>query len=714
MPARALARLPSPAQRPRGIRFTSCLAAAGLLGIFALGVLGAARSKSATFDEPGHAAAGYSYWQTGDYRLDPENGILPQRWFGLALHTIPHAFPGAADEAWRAADLWTLADRWLNRMGNDAPAIVARGRLAASGFAVALGALVWAWSRRRFGPTGGLVSLGLYVLSPTLLAHGALMTSDVAAAFFFTAFLWCFERMLERMSVGRMLLSAATLGCLFVTKASAVLALPVATVILAVHLWRHRASRAVAPVAGALAVHAAIVPLIIWAAYGFRFAANPTGDPAQSRFQAPWASVLDETAPGGASARPLPVAAIAFAREHRLLPEAFLYGYAHVWKFSRGRGTFFRGEITDSGRLAFFPYTFAVKTPLAAFGIFALAAAAWIARRRAGDAPPPASPPDAMLPLVVLVLVYGTAALMSDLNLGVRHLMPVFPALFILSGAAGHWVDSAPATTRARGARIALFALGAALLIEVAWWFPNYLAYFNGLVAPRRAYRHLVDSSLDWGQDLPALARALERRPRHEAQFLAYFGTASPLGHGIRARQIYSYPLGDRAESPPFKIIDGPQDDRSLVAALERLPDYDPRLVYPIEVNGRPASHVVKRASALQLAAGRYWISASLLQPVYYPRAHGHWTPQHEAAYQDLRAAVAPFLAEDRATRVAALRRFPPARWNSLLGDFEEFRFARLTAWLRRREPDDHVNYSILAYDLSAEDLDRALHGHSP
>src|SRR5690606_38824056 len=75
-----------------------------------------------------------------------------------------------------------------------------------------------------------------------------------------------------------------------------------------------------------------------------------------------------------------------FARRHQLLPEAYIYGCAHVWKFWRGRSSFLNGRISDTGWRAFFPYAFAIKTPLGSFAVIALALGAFFSR--AGLRPP--------------------------------------------------------------------------------------------------------------------------------------------------------------------------------------------------------------------------------------------------------------------------------------------------------------------------------------
>ena len=127
---------------------------------------------------------------------------------------------------------------------------------------------------------------------------------------------------------------------------------------------------------------------------------------------------------------------------------------------------------------------------------------------------------------------------------------------------------------------------------------PHYLAYFNVLAGgPESGYRHLVDSSLDWGQDLPGLKRWLEAAEGHSAApaavYLSYFGSGNPAVYGIDARQIYSYQ--DWRAAPPL----------------------------------------------YELTGGIYCVSATMLQSLY-TRAPGPWAAPYERAYQVARGEFEP------------------------------------------------------------------------
>jgi len=268
--------------------------------------------KSPTFDELGGVTAGYTYWCYNDYRLDPEAGNLPQRVMALPLLSGRFRFPALSGEHWQTADVWSLAYDWFYNLGNDAEAMMRLIRTVSGLMTVALGVLVWFWSRRLFGPWGGLLSLLLFVLDPTVLANGALATTDMAVSLFFLAAIAALWALLHRLTTGRLLLSAGVTAALFVTKMSAPLLVPMALVLVAARLlsgrplpvavgpWRGtivRRGRQAAAFAGAAALHLLIGATVIWASFGFRFNAVAGADGAQGQFFRRWEMLLEKPDP---------------------------------------------------------------------------------------------------------------------------------------------------------------------------------------------------------------------------------------------------------------------------------------------------------------------------------------------------------------------------------------------------------------------------------
>lgn len=632
--------------------------------------------KSTTFDEIAHLTAGYSYWLANDYRLHPENGVLPQRWAALPLLFGDYRFPARDQPAWRSANVWEMGDQFFHRLGNPLEAMLLRGRAMIALAGAVLGLVVYAWARSLFGPSGGLFSLLLYAFCPNMLAHGSLITSDLMLSLTLTASVWCWWLMLHRPTAFTVLRSAAAMALLFVSKMSAVLVLPMALALLTVRLIaQQRAIKANEPmagaesgalspvtVAGAAAVHAAVIVVVIWAFFGFHYSIfGPDGHP-DDRTYYDWNVLLAEAGP----ARPV----LELAREHRLLPEAYLYGFASVLYGSRQRITFLNGEHGLTGWWYFFPYAALVKTPLPLFIILGLAALAAVrlAREEGEQEGRPVGRALAQglyetAPLWVLLAIYWVVAMGGNLNIGHRHILPTYPALFVLAGAAAGWL----ALPRRRAAAGILACCLAWTVIESVNIRPHYLAYFNQLAGgPGHAYRHLVDSSLDWGQDLPGLKRWLGDHGLNEQSaapvYLSYFGTGDPSYYGITARPLPGYIARNQDVIPP-------------------------------------------------LTGGVYCISATMLQGLYLD-FRGPWNPAYESLYRAVLADIVQYhnTKGDQAARRKLEQEKGAEFWVTRFRQYGQLRFARLASYLRQREPDDHVGYSILIYRLSNDQVQEALY----
>jgi hypothetical protein len=638
---------------------------AGVVLAVAAGLsLSAGRQKSVTFDEVAHLTGGYSYWSFNDYRLHGENGNLPQRFEALPLLASGLTFPTRDQPAWWQSQLLTIGQQFFFGTGNDVDAMLARARAMVVVVAVLLGALVYAWSRRLFGPVGGMVSVTLYGFCPTVLAHGGLATSDLVASFFFTAALATVWAAWHRLTPGKLIVSGLALAGLFLSKMSAFAVVPVGALLLAVRLtagrpldvvWPggrrqlHSRMRQLLLILSAACVQVAIVWALIWAAFGFRFVAMADALPVRDVLPVPACWEQQGAVPD----------CLRFAREHRLLPEGYLQGFASMWMAARERAAFFNGEYGTKGWTLFFPYCLAVKTPLPLFALLALAAAGAVRSGRLRTLLYETAP------LTIFLAIYWAFALTSHLNIGQRHLLPTYPAMFILAGAVAFWFRPA-----VRLACLLTVMLLAAFVVESVLTWPDYLSYFNVAAGgPRNGYKHLVDSSLDWGQDLPALRKWLrDHNPDETPVYLSYFGTADPDYYAIRATRLPSF--------------------------LE----YKPHAFGP-------------------LTGGIYCISATMLQGVvegsYCP---GPWTTEYESRYRVLAAILDRWTAtrDDPAAREELLRKLGITGPSEILSLFDQLRFGRLCAFLRQREPDDEAGYSILIYRLSDEDVRRALSPTTP
>ncbi len=636
----------------------------GLLAVRAM------RQKSTTSDELAHVTGGYTFNHWNDYRMHPENGLLPQRWQTLPLTLAGAHYPELKGADWSEGNVWMTGYRFFYHLGNNHEWFLFTARAMNALFGVATVLLVAAWARYFFGWAGAFTAVIFCALCPTMLAHSALATSDMAMCFFLlaaaSAYWWHLHDGRSRI----LILSAITFGLACVAKFTAVLLLPLFLLLALLRCVRSSplslGGRTFATPAGRLGavaastvVHGLVAVLVIWAFSGFRYAAfNPALPPGE--FNPSWDYMLSI---GGWKAW-----VIDFCRVWHLLPEGFLYGFAFVLRYAEARGAFLDGDYSILGWVSFFPKAFIYKTPPSLLlGLVAAITLLLLWAREKGLACLRTQLYRAA-PLWLLFALYWGASLPSHLNIGHRHILPTYPVLYIVCGGLGWAAVRTAARSRAGG--LAVAAAVAGLLgwqgAIAAGIYPHFLAYFSPIIGgPAEGYQHLADSSLDWGQDLPGLKAWLDasRRPG-EPVYLSYFGTSEPDYYGIKAVRM-------------------------------------------------PMIHTFRRARPWYWPEpGLYVLSATMLQHVYMP-IRGPWTMEHEHQYQELRRNDANFRALKASPNghPELMHDTTPLQWNRAWGLYEELRFARLCHYLRARQPDAMIGYSILVFRLSQTEIDAALNG---
>ena len=192
---------------------------------FAMAV-GSKLHESTTSDELVHLTGGFTYWKFDDYRLQPENGNLPQRWVALPVWIKGSKFPDLDQLYWRMSDAWVMGHEFFYETGEDHFPKLMAARAMTALLSVATGVLIFCWSGRLFGTAGAFVSLIFFAFSPTFLAHGGYATSDACITLFMLASVGAWWRHLSAPGAGGFALSAAVFGLACVAKFSAVLLLP--------------------------------------------------------------------------------------------------------------------------------------------------------------------------------------------------------------------------------------------------------------------------------------------------------------------------------------------------------------------------------------------------------------------------------------------------------------------------------------------------------
>ena len=474
-----------------------------LLALFLIQGLWFIRSNSQTSDEAVHLTAGYSYLARHDFRLNPEHPPFIKELSALPLYSFYRLSFQPDERLWERAEEWRIGRDFLYRSGADADRILAAGRMPNLLLGAALAGLAGWWAFRLWGRAASLLALGLAVFEPNLIAHASLVTTDLGAALFIFLAVYLVWEHANAPSWPRLLGAGASAGLALGSKYS--------TVILA-------------------AILAAITVLLVLTGGSL-----PGGGPRKKLKGA--ASRLIWSLPAL-----LAVGLVALAV---VLSVYFFQGLGTWWTGlnrvlthqEAGHQAFFLGEYSTEGWVSYFPVAFLIKTPIGSL-LLVLASLLLFRRRQALTR-------RAAIFLLAPAAILVAAAMQGRINIGLRHILPVYPFLFV--------VASRLATLRFRTPWRRAIALGlplAATALSSLHVAPHQLAYFNELVGgPGNGYRYLSDSNIDWGQDLKGVKQLMDR-DRLPMIYLSYFGNAPPEAYGIRYQYVPAFghlerPSGD-------------------------------------------------------------------------------------------------------------------------------------------------------------------------
>ena len=305
-------------------------------------------------------------------------------------------------------------------------------------------------------------------------------------------------------------------------------------------------SRRLAVAGGITLAAAAFTVLAVWAVYGFRFRSGPA---VTDRLDIP--QLVDRAVDNEVKIHPgqvgpgMAVRAAVFADEHHLLPEPFVGGFLFTYGQSLVRPAYLLGETSLTGWWYYFPVVMLMKTPTATLAAALAVALVAVANRRRGGT----GGRWAAVALAAPVVVYMASALSTHLNIGLRHVLPVYPPLFVAAG----WATAAAVRRWTRGAVVVAGVLFIGLTTETAVAWPHFIPFANAptLVAVDGDRLELfADSNMDWGQDLPLLA-AWRRDHRTDPLYLSYFGLADPRAYGI---DYIAMPGGYGYDAPPLRM----------------------------------------------------------------------------------------------------------------------------------------------------------------
>lgn len=534
-------------------RFSGILSASIIL-VATLAIASTYRVFSQTYDEPAHIAAGMQWLARGQFTYEAQHPPLAR--------VMAAAGPYFAGE--RGAGDFNQYEEGSSILGSGAHyrKTLALARLGELPFFLVLCVAVAAWGRRLFGDAGAALSVLFVATNPTLLAHAGLATLDMAPSAMMVVSLYAYARWVERFRVRDALLLGLALGISAVTKFSVIAFLGLTIVGAEVwRIWRVRKGttrdqRDAVPkifVPGQAILALGVAAVAIWATYRFSVGRiDPTW-----RFAVPAPEFflgLEEFIGHGTTGNLLGRAPSRYA--------AFLLGHTSA-----------------AGWWFYYPIALLVKTPLPLLIFSGLGIAAVVQRVRRR---PDARAFEAVLPAIGALAILALA-LRVHVDLGVRLVLPIYPLMALLAAAGALYVWSQiPRRTFARV--IAAGLVMSAIAIPVVA-YPDYLAYFNSLAGSNPDHV-LVDSNLDWGQDLYRLKTASDSIGIDTLN-LGYFGSADPRAvglHNTRLLRAYTPTRGWVAVSRTLLAGEGVGDALAWLKAYRPVEQVGPSLLlYHIE-----------------------------------------------------------------------------------------------------------------------------------
>ncbi len=501
-------------------------------------------NESPVVDEIPHIGSGYSYIAKLDYRLNPEHPPLVKDLAGIMLKLYGiHDQMAFNSAAWNK-DIngqWNFGRTLIFESGNDAQRIVHAAKLPMFIFFVLSAILIFTWSGELSGPFAALMALFLFAYSPTVMAHSRLVTTDVPALFGVLFASYFFLHYLKKPDRQHIIFAGIGLGIGLLTKFSVfllVLFFPVMAVLYGLLKYKEsKLKNSFNLLLGTIGIIAFAFIFVVWPVYLFNTWNMP---PAVQHAETQ--SIL-ESYGNRHFADP-----IVYFSDKPIIRALDHYGLGLLMVNQRaigGNTTYFMGEVSKYAWPQYFPIVYFIKEPLPFWGLVIIVLLFLGIKFR----PEPvrkmgrslcdwsAENFDKVFMLLWLVL-YWYVSIRANLNIGVRHLMPVYGFTFIL--VADVLVSVFKSIRNPKLLRIYSILLATFLswyLIENISIYPYYLTYFNQAAGgPSGGYRYVVDSNIDWGQDLNRLAQWMDKNKIDKIN-LDYFGWADP-GFYINYKRI--------------------------------------------------------------------------------------------------------------------------------------------------------------------------------
>lgn len=547
----------------RKLRVSPSTLAAVLMGVHASLLLVGMRWNFVTYDEAAHIPAGISNWETGDFTLYRANPPLYRMLAALpVMLSRPYTAYTHADHKPGARSEFTVGQDFAEVNASNYFDLVCLARLPGVAWSLLGAVVIYLWCRDLYGGWAGCLGVALWAFDPTVLAFAGVVTSDIPAAVAGLVATYVFWRYLRSGSWQLALWSGLLLGIALLTKFTVLVLYAAWPLIALLHFLGRRNGDSRVEGRGRSTTGASDAAASGWAIFilslcvinlgyfcrdtcrrlgDFPFVSEALAGPPSASEPAPWGNRFRGTWTGSLV---VPV------------PADYLLGIDVQKKdFEVGMPAYLAGEWRDRGWWYYYLYALAVKEPLGTLLLVLWALALTLARH-----PSSARWWDEASLLLPAAAIFILVSSHTGINQHMRYVLPALPFIAVTTGKLAHFLS--PGHRLARGLAIFLLVWSAFSSLRV---FPHSLSYFNEAAGgPERGQDHLVDSNIDWGQDLLALRDWCRAHPEARPFGLAMFHSLDPRIFGIEYHLPPLGPVsqewdGDETETPAEPAQLGPQ-----------------------------------------------------------------------------------------------------------------------------------------------------------
>ncbi|MEM9368304.1 MAG: glycosyltransferase family 39 protein [Planctomycetota bacterium] len=540
-----------------------------LLGIHAILVGYSGWMQSPTLNEPGHLVAGIRHWTYADFALYRVNPPLIRSVAALPsiLLNVEVDFSGYYEHP-GARPVFGIANKFIEMTGWRSITLVRLSRLTLIPFSL-LGAWVcFKWARELFGDVAGLMAASLWCFSPMVLGHAAMIAPDAHATSLGLAACYTFWCWLRSPTWRQTVVSGLVLGAAELSKTTMVLFYPLWPFIWLAYRWPERGAMTLSQwrnEMGMLLLRMLIGVYVINLGYlgegsftkleDYRFVSELFGGSHVAD-----ANVGNRSVGGWLGEVPIP------------LPTNYVAGMDVQQRDFEDfdRPSYLRGVYQVNGWWYYYAYVILVKAPLGTLGLFAISLVAWIM-----DGHSRISKRDLFVLFSPAVTIFVVASAKSGFSHHGRYVLPCFPYVFIWMGGLAIYITTFFQTTFAVGPQLSRIRdlparrwIGSGLgllvlclqcwtIVSSLWVYPHSISYFNELAGgPKRGPSHLLNSNVDWGQDLLFLRQwILAQKPEADMPVhLAFYNHYNPFDLEVDGIQPWPFQRGDPTRVVPAGV----------------------------------------------------------------------------------------------------------------------------------------------------------------